>query len=417
MKKINDQMEELVNRWKDVYNVIATDSEQIEEYITHTELIMINETIETAHWWIGKTRAPSGFSPGFHLAKSSATLLLRRMFNALEHLEAGEHKFITSFFTSLVTLISSIHTLVIFSDKNFTNNSIASITGEVAQTLSLLSTAQNELSNKSEILQKSTVTSEKINKIFDEIKTIKSEAENQAEVIASTLESCEENADAVQSIFESSTGYQDKYIELITDANELNSRLNIISDTISNLHETAKKQNEIIDSILPKAASAGLSMAFSNRGRQTENTKLIWLCSFIFSLLLLFVFAWHLSNIQPQSSTDYWHLILIRIPLAAPLIWLGWFSAVQYGNIIRIQEDYAFKEATSIAFQGYRDHMNHLRDVDTEEAATALNLLAIKTIEILAKEPLRIYCTNHNDVTPTSTIANFFCKGSKSNAD
>lgn len=417
MKKINQQMEELIERWKHIYDFIASDTEHIEEHITHTELIMINEAIETAQWWLSKTRAPAGFSPGFHLAKSSATLLLRKMFRALEHLEAGEYQFINTFFTSLISLISSIHTLVIFSDKNNTESTLADMTGHVAQTLSMLSTAQNELSNKLNILNKSTETSDNVNNLYNQITEIKLKADTQSEQIEEILISSKNHADDIQSVFESSSEYQEKYIELISNANKLNTHLNEISDKINELQNTAIQQNEIINSILPKAASAGLSVAFSNRGRQTESTKLLWLGSFICSLVLLFIFAWHLSNIQLPSSTDYWHQLLIRMPLAAPLIWLGWFSAVQYGNIIRIQEDYAFKEATSIAFQGYRDHMDHLRKVDSDEATTALNILALKTIEILAKEPLRIYCSNHQDATPASSLARFFCKDEKNNTD
>jgi hypothetical protein len=125
---------------------------------------------------------------------------------------------------------------------------------------------------------------------------------------------------------------------------------------------------------------------------------------FIVSLTALGIFAWHLIGIEPRKLSDFWNEIIVRLPLAAPLIWLGWFSAIQYGNTIRIQEDYAFKEATSKAFQGYRDHMEHLESVNADEAQTALSLLSEKTIEILAREPLRIYGKSEHDATPARGI-------------
>jgi hypothetical protein len=74
-------------------------------------------------------------------------------------------------------------------------------------------------------------------------------------------------------------------------------------------------------------------------------------------------------------------------------------------NTIRIQEDYAFKEATSKAFQGYRDHMEHLANIEVEGANTALNLLSERTVEILAHEPLRIFSKTEGDASPSGELA------------
>src|SRR6478609_7987036 len=93
--------------------------------------------------------------------------------------------------------------------------------------------------------------------------------------------------------------------------------------------------------------------------------------------------------------------------------WLGWFSAVQYGNTIRVQEDYAFKEATSNAFAGYRDHMEHLSKIDAGEGAKALELLSVSTIEVLVREPLRIYSKPDRDVSPAQAVLEFLKERSK----
>ncbi len=52
---------------------------------------------------------------------------------------------------------------------------------------------------------------------------------------------------------------------------------------------------------------------------------------------------------------------LNHLPLLGPFIWLGWFSAVQYGYVSRVREDYAFKFAASMAFEGYK---KEAREVD-----------------------------------------------------
>ncbi len=134
-------------------------------------------------------------------------------------------------------------------------------------------------------------------------------------------------------------------------------------------------------------------------------TKWIWMTVFVSSLVGLAFFAYHLSGSLPLDAKEFWPSFLSRMTLAAPMIWLGWFSAVQYGNVVRVQEDYAFKEATSKAFQGYRDHMEHLASVELDSAGTALNLMAAKTIEILAQQPLRIYGKASKDASPAHGMA------------
>ena len=145
---------------------------------------------------------------------------------------------------------------------------------------------------------------------------------------------------------------------------------------------------------------------FAARGTQLEWTKWGWIVVFVTAVGVLAAFAWNLSKITALPSGITWSEYLVfRALLSAPLIWLGWFSAIQYGNVVRVQEDYAFKEATSKAFQGYRDHMEHLASVDDPATSTnALNLLAQRTIEILAREPLRIFGKADSDASPASGL-------------
>jgi hypothetical protein len=184
--------------------------------------------------------------------------------------------------------------------------------------------------------------------------------------------------------------------------------LNTQAKVVEELNGRNQRQAELIDTLLPKGASAGLAAAFAERRRQLELTKWLWMTLFIVSIACL---AWSTTSVLsvlkelPAGSRDVWRELLFRLPFIAPFVWLGWFSAIQYGNTIRVQEDYAFKEATSKAFAGYRDHMEHLAGINTEDGETAMNLLAAKTIEVLAREPLRIYRRSHRDVSPVNEFA------------
>jgi hypothetical protein len=193
--------------------------------------------------------------------------------------------------------------------------------------------------------------------------------------------------------------------KLVASTKELEADARGLVDGLTGLQDRCVKQQDLIDSILPKAASAGLAAAFATRGGKLNPTKWTWMTAFLITLLTLAIFAFYLTTLKPPEGTGYWQFVLYRLALAGPLVWLGWFSAIQYGNTIRIQEDYAFKEATSKAFQGYRDHLQYLARIDTEDGGNAMNLLAEKTIEILAREPLRIYGRVHHDVSPLQTVA------------
>lgn len=102
--------------------------------------------------------------------------------------------------------------------------------------------------------------------------------------------------------------------------------------------------------------------------------------------------------------------LLNKLPWVGPLIWVGWFSAIQYGNTIRVQEDYEFKEATAKAFIGFRDHMEHLSKINNQEGENAMNQLAIKTIQVLSNEPLRIYKHAESESIPSNKMFGFVNK-------
>jgi hypothetical protein len=86
---------------------------------------------------------------------------------------------------------------------------------------------------------------------------------------------------------------------------------------------------------------------------------------FVFGILLLLVV------ISIPTSTDYLKLpdfintdgqvnawvVVARMLFTGPEVWLAWFAARQYGFTMRLIEDYAFKEASALAFVGYKREM------------------------------------------------------------
>ncbi|MBX9895125.1 MAG: hypothetical protein K2Y09_08095 [Nitrosomonas sp.] len=445
MDDIKNQFSEVKNKWAVVYAAALSNPQLWKPHLPNTSLEMLNEVVETVSIWLERSKAPNGFSPGYHLAKSLAAIYLPSLLSTVQQLEAGNYSHLQNFVNYLINTLAVIHTAVVYAPKNHQESINANFTAELSQALSLMNTAQRELSKKIELLDKSSILVEEIEESHGTVKNAEKEIETCKDKVTEIQEQTNKylNNAAVEfekikqirseyiqvvennkSEFEAQlnkhrinhddqfTNFDREYRKLLGDCAELDNQLKVMINQLSELQEKCVEQEKIIDSILPRGASAGLAAAFSERGKQLERSKWIWLTAFAFSILLLSGFALYLLvGMAVPEETTFWNQLMLRLPLAAPMVWLGWFSAIQYGNVIRVQEDYAFKEATSKAFQGYRDHMEHLRNVDLDEGKTALTLLSEVTINVLSREPLRIYGKTEQDASPTHGFMNFWRRG------
>ena len=87
----------------------------------------------------------------------------------------------------------------------------------------------------------------------------------------------------------------------------------------------------------------------------------------------------------------------MRIPVLGPLVWLAIYAGRNYMLAVRLGEDYAFKEAISTAFEGYRREM---KDVGGEAEGTPLNTLCQNVLKALAERPGRIYESKQSGHSP-----------------
>ncbi len=128
-----------------------------------------------------------------------------------------------------------------------------------------------------------------------------------------------------------------------------------------------------------------LGSSFQARRDELDLSKERWLNLFAGSLLLLVmggVFAF--SQMEPVK--DAWSLVdklLKEIPIVGPLLWLAWYCASKAGTAQRIAEDYAFKVAAAMAFEGYK------KEVEGDDQLKAA--LLAKTVETFGENPIRLY--------------------------
>jgi hypothetical protein len=405
MDAVRQQVVELRDGWKTVYETLLANPTAAAPYLETISAEQINEVISAVSWWFDRAKAPRGFAPRFHLAKSVTATSLSAALTALRSLQGGQYNFLPSFVTALNQVMSGLHTLLASSDKDELREVIASLGTELAEKLALVDTAQRELKAKVDALKTASEIADDVGVKAKAVAESHEAATTTLKEITTTQTKAGEILQAITEDEEATTELKKGAEDLEKQNVELQKKLAEGAEVLANLHKKTQEQSDLITALLPKGASAGLASSFGARVQQLELAKWMWMVIFIATLSTLSVFAWAIVRIPMANTEQIWTHVLHRLPLASPLIWLGWFSAIQYGNTVRVQEDYAFKEATSKAFEGYRRHMEHLASVDLKEGNTAMTMLAAKTIEILAHEPLRIYEKSERDVSPTHAVA------------
>jgi hypothetical protein len=407
VNELEPQIDELGEHWEKAFSAAEGSPALWQPYLKGISLVVLDEAVKTVQKAAARIRAPSGFFPIYQLAKQVTVTSLSGLIQISQQLEAGQYQQLPNFTTGIVNLLSALHTMSIYAAKNAPEAAAADLSSSVSETLAVLGTAQRELNGKLQQLETADALGDEIRATHEIVKDLEQQTRTALAAVQSQSSDVVDAADDAKNSLIELLAAKKEVQDLVVSARDTDEKLNELVLAVAKLQEHSAKQQTIIDSILPKGASAGLAAAFATRGAKLDPTKRLWAGGFIATVLGLVMFAYYLTTLRPPADIGYWHFILYRVALAGPLIWLGWFSAIQYGNTIRIQEDYAFKQATSVAFQGYRDHLQYLDQIDTDEGGNAMRLLAIETISILARDPLRIYGGVHHDVSPIQSLTNF----------
>lgn len=404
MEQIQQQVKQLEASWGKVYKAIEGNPSAYASYLPNATAAQLNEVVRTIAHWLGRVRAPRGFAPGFHVAKGVAATALASALPAVQAMQRGEYGHMPAFVAAANQVLSAIHTMIVFSAKPEARDLTADLAARFAEGLALLETAQHELSAKVRLLDVASGSAQLLESRAKEIDAAASEGAEKLEALSDTAVRATESAEEIAGVLRKAGSASEKVDELVRRNVELQKALEEQQLQLNELTTRARQQEELIAALLPKGASAGLASAFAQRVSQVELTKRVWIGAFVGSVVLLLVTAFSAVSGGGSERADVWVELVHRLPIAAPLVWLGWFSAIQYGNTVRIQEDYAFKEATSKAYAGYRDHMEHMANLQLDEGNSAMLLLSAKTIEILAREPLRIFGNTERDASPSHSL-------------
>lgn len=156
--------------------------------------------------------------------------------------------------------------------------------------------------------------------------------------------------------------------------------------------------------ILGDTNRAGMAGSFVARKDELKISIDLWAKVFAGALVCLILMAVFL--ISPSLAEHRWDDLLFRVPLTAPIIWLAWFAAKQYGYNIRLREDYAYKAASAMAFEGFkRESLDESADMRARLLKTA--------IKNFGDNPIRIFDGKGNHASPAHEFFEQFNKDGK----
>lgn len=195
----------------------------------------------------------------------------------------------------------------------------------------------------------------------DELATVKGKALEDQIAVATLLasanqdqEDMKKHADTLASLIESSQAILDGITKQKSDAD----------GQIATGTELLAKANEQLTKALQDINRQGLAGAFDVQAKHIAEERTKWVLAFGAAIGWLIWVAYHIVDTASGSGTGPFDPMsfLRGVPLAAPGIWLGWLAARQIGNLARVQQDYAYKASTAIAFEGYKKEIASAND-------------------------------------------------------
>lgn len=201
--------------------------------------------------------------------------------------------------------------------------------------------------------------------------------------------------------------------EIVATAKTTHERVAEYQKELSNLTEMFETLHRKIEGLLPNATSAGLASAFRNQKARFTKPQRNWLITFVTAIILLLVaglvglpgfWSWGANSGTQESWDSILRHFATRLPLVAPLVWLAIFAGRNYMLALRVEEEYAFKEAVSTAFEGYKREMAGI-SASGDGALPPIVTLCENVLRALARRPGRIYEGRQEDITPLTPVA------------
>lgn len=227
---------------------------------------------------------------------------------------------------------------------------------------------------------------------------MKSDSSASAQVITKYEQETKTQKDQAISIVSSLAAEESKFKKIVTNGTNYNKQITSTLEEARGVLETNKRHETEISETLRLASKYGMAASFKQRKDELKTSMIFWAVAFIISITGIFLTG--VFYIFPNVSGGTLPPppeIIVKVTLITPLIWLGWMAAKQYGYLSKIREDYSFKYASALAFEGYKKEASDLDKVILED------LIKVATRN-MALNPLRIYEGDPNHASPFNEL-------------
>jgi hypothetical protein len=167
-----------------------------------------------------------------------------------------------------------------------------------------------------------------------------------------------------------------------------------------------KALNDEIESLLPGATSAGLASAYYDLkvsfDKPIKNYSLLFYCSISFLMLTAFIsvtqeMGWfYIKFVDVTDLTKLFSSVLHKLPLIIPVLWLTLFASKRRSETLRLQQEYAHKEAIAKSYQNFKAQIDALAKPEPE----LMNKLLHSAIDAVSKNASDTLDKKHGDKTP-----------------
>ena len=275
--------------------------------------------------------------------------------------------------------------------------SLSSILSEIEEIKSTTETIQsNATTFITELEEKHTISienEEKISNYVDSISSIEANITGVSEKITAWETAISGINEDIEQKLASVTELQKESEQLYDKSNANDGLIDKQVELLTKQLETNKTHQKQIQDTIEDVSRFGMAGSFKKRKDELKWTQLFWAGMTILSLGgLLYVSYLIMQPLIEGEITDL-KVLFYKIPIFASAIWLGWFCSKQYGFNTRIREDYAYKYAISMAFEGFK---NETKEVNEELLEKLIEL----TIFNAARSPERIFNTRSNHGSP-----------------
>ncbi len=157
--------------------------------------------------------------------------------------------------------------------------------------------------------------------------------------------------------------------DIRSSAEETNNKITDILDKINSIYIDVNNKQEVTSNLLLNAqnalgmaTNASLASSFSKRTKELSTESNWWLVILGVSLVItLGLGIWRINELMKFLGSDSFSTgavisnIILSIVICSAPFWGAWFATRRLGYLFKLKEDYAYKAATAIAFEGYRD--------------------------------------------------------------